>query len=125
MSGCRREGRQNERAALQAGKGWWELNTPANVSTVSTVQQFKDIMNPIKGTDALVVVDFFAPWCRACRSLYPKIIQTASYFPEVRGRSTKRAQQGIPAVTDGRAHLFVLFTIVIIHVFICIYRFSL
>ena len=72
-------------AAMKAGKGWWELNTPENVAAIDTVQQFKDIMNPIKGTDQLVVVDFFAPWCRACRALNPKIAQIASVYPEVRG----------------------------------------
>eukprot|EP00191_Tetraselmis_sp_GSL018_P019636 CAMPEP_0177590634 /NCGR_PEP_ID=MMETSP0419_2-20121207/7524_1 /TAXON_ID=582737 /ORGANISM="Tetraselmis sp., Strain GSL018" /LENGTH=107 /DNA_ID=CAMNT_0019081233 /DNA_START=476 /DNA_END=799 /DNA_ORIENTATION=+ len=31
----------------------------------------------------VVVVDFFAPWCRGCRSLFPKLAQIARKNPEM------------------------------------------
>ena len=89
-------------AAMKAGKGWWELDSPENVAAINTVEQFKDIMNPIKGTDQLVIVDFFAPWCRACRALNPKIAQIASVYPEVRD-TADREIEGIFALSSNYA----------------------
>lgn len=33
--------------------------------------------------DRLVVLKIFAPWCRSCRALHPKVNRLAREFPEV------------------------------------------
>ena len=51
------------------------------VFAVST-EMFDEIVQHGK-TGHLVVVEFFAPWCQACKALYPKFIQIAEHNPDV------------------------------------------
>lgn len=50
---------------------WYERPTPPNVIHIRSAPHFVDVLGG--SGDQLVVVDVFAPWCRACRALYPKV----------------------------------------------------
>ena len=52
------------------------------VFPIST-EMFDDIIQHGKTAGQLVVVKFFAPWCQACKALYPKFIQIAEHNPDV------------------------------------------
>ena len=49
----------------------------------NSVPAFENQMRRALSEYSLVVVDYFAPWCHACRSLYPKLRQIASANPDV------------------------------------------
>jgi len=46
--------------------------------TVNTREEYASALQHCKERYPLVVVDFFAPWCSGCRTLYPKLRQIAS-----------------------------------------------
>eukprot|EP00200_Dunaliella_tertiolecta_P005927 CAMPEP_0202355626 /NCGR_PEP_ID=MMETSP1126-20121109/10441_1 /ASSEMBLY_ACC=CAM_ASM_000457 /TAXON_ID=3047 /ORGANISM="Dunaliella tertiolecta, Strain CCMP1320" /LENGTH=214 /DNA_ID=CAMNT_0048948271 /DNA_START=116 /DNA_END=760 /DNA_ORIENTATION=- len=52
---------------------WWQRESAANMIDVYSVQQLVDEM--AKAGDRLVILDFYAPWCNACRALYPKFVR--------------------------------------------------
>ncbi|CAL5227740.1 g10756 [Coccomyxa viridis] len=60
---------------------WWEKNNPPNMKGISSVQQFVDEL-ALAG-NSLVVVDFYAKWCNACRSLFPKLCQMGNDNPDI------------------------------------------
>ncbi len=49
----------------------------------TSVPAFEHEMRRALSEYSLVVVDYFAPWCHACRSLYPKLRQIAAANPDV------------------------------------------
>eukprot|EP01025_Chloroclados_australasicus_P038203 TRINITY_DN3916_c0_g1_i4.p1 TRINITY_DN3916_c0_g1~~TRINITY_DN3916_c0_g1_i4.p1 ORF type:complete len:248 (-),score=17.24 TRINITY_DN3916_c0_g1_i4:440-1183(-) len=52
---------------------WWERDQQPNMMDANSVQELVDIL-AVSG-DKLVIVDFFATWCNACRALYPKLVK--------------------------------------------------
>ncbi|GAB4814622.1 hypothetical protein N2152v2_001668 [Parachlorella kessleri] len=54
---------------------------PDNVKHISSVQEMVDELAAAR--EQLVVADFYAPWCGACRSLYPKLCKLAAENPDV------------------------------------------
>ncbi|CAK0751164.1 hypothetical protein CVIRNUC_002047 [Coccomyxa viridis] len=60
---------------------WWEKGNPENMVGVSSVQQFVDEL--ATAGDRLVIVDFYAKWCNACRSVFPKLCQMAQDNPDI------------------------------------------
>ena len=68
---------------MKGDGSWWELNAPSNLISIESMSQFQKYLADIQGTSQLVVVDFFAPWCRACRTLFPKLKQIAGDNPDV------------------------------------------
>ena len=61
----------------------WEVGTPANMVLVESAADFEHGLRKALSTYSLVVVDYFAPWCHACRSLYPKLRQIAAQHDDV------------------------------------------
>jgi len=64
--------------------GWWTNELPDNFVHVDSVQELVNELGEGARLDQLVVVDFFAPWCRACRALFPKLKKLCSDNPNVR-----------------------------------------
>lgn len=61
---------------------WWEKGTTPNMVEVHSTQELVDSL--LTAGDKLVVVDFYAPGCGACRSVHPKICQIAERNPDVK-----------------------------------------
>ncbi len=61
----------------------WEVGCPANMVLADSVADFENGLRQALSTYSLVVVDYFAPWCHACRSLYPKLRQIAAQHDDV------------------------------------------
>lgn len=49
----------------------------------SNAQELLAAMDTARRTEQLVVVDFFAPWCIGCKTLYPKLRQIAERNQDV------------------------------------------
>lgn len=64
---------------------WWEKmpdGVPlANLSDVEGTGEFLEKLS--QAGDRLVVVDFYATWCRSCKSVYPKVVQLAQAYDDV------------------------------------------
>nr|BAD42332.1 thioredoxin-like protein [Nannochloris bacillaris] len=73
-----------ETAPAPATEGWWTVDLPANFVHVESVQELVDELGEGARLDQLVVVDFFAPWCRACKALFPKFKKLCIENPNVR-----------------------------------------
>lgn len=61
---------------------WWEKGTTPNMIEVHSAQELIDSL--LTAGDKLVVLDFYAPGCGACRSVHPKICQFAEKNPDVK-----------------------------------------
>jgi thioredoxin-like negative regulator of GroEL len=57
---------------------------PVNFAHVHDVQQLVDQLAEAAKQDQLLVVDFFAPWCAACKALFPKLKKICVENPDVR-----------------------------------------
>ncbi|KAH7620588.1 hypothetical protein Ndes2526B_g04507 [Nannochloris sp. 'desiccata'] len=71
-------------SAAATEPGWWTKELPDNFVHVDSVQELVDELGEGARLDQLVVVDFFAPWCRACRALFPKFKKLCVENPNVR-----------------------------------------
>ena len=67
-----------------AADGWWNRDLPENLAHVTEVQQLVDELAAGAKQDQLVVLEFFAPWCAACKALFPKMKKICGENPDVR-----------------------------------------
>ncbi|KAI3429789.1 hypothetical protein D9Q98_010102 [Chlorella vulgaris] len=76
-----------DRATLQVSafqipsNKWWLKSAPPNVVHINSVQQLVDTM--AGAGDRLVIMDVYAPWCAACKALYPKVMKLVEGRPDV------------------------------------------
>uniref|UniRef100_A0A7S4T142 Thioredoxin domain-containing protein n=1 Tax=Ditylum brightwellii TaxID=49249 RepID=A0A7S4T142_9STRA len=57
------------------------VKLPPNVQTVRTLEEYKKVVAGEK--DRLVVVRFFATWCKACKAITPAFFHLANKYPNV------------------------------------------
>ncbi|GJP32798.1 hypothetical protein CLOM_g17402 [Closterium sp. NIES-68] len=82
---------------MRRQKEWFQEQSPANVADIPvaglrTAEEFEAVMMEVSmaagaamgSTEGrLVVVDFFAPWCDACKAVYPTVCEIAAKSPDV------------------------------------------
>ncbi|KAL9178943.1 hypothetical protein ACHAXT_011916 [Thalassiosira profunda] len=52
---------------------------PANIRTVETLEEYKELMDEERGK--VIVVRFFATWCKACKAIQPSFYRMAALYP--------------------------------------------
>jgi thiol-disulfide isomerase/thioredoxin len=60
---------------------WWEKNPQANLLEAHSFEDIAEILS--KNDSRLVLLDFYAPWCNACKSLYPKLNKLCVANPSI------------------------------------------
>ncbi|CAJ1952715.1 unnamed protein product [Cylindrotheca closterium] len=68
---------ESERARIATRK---KQSMPQNVFEVETLQAYQKL---VASNNKLVVVRFYAPWCRACKAIQPIFYKMAHQFPNV------------------------------------------
>lgn len=71
-----------QEVAEKTGQSWWEIDCPANMVNVQSLAELKTLVEAESTSNKLVVVNFFAPECYACKSLQPKLRQIARDNPD-------------------------------------------
>ena len=61
----------------------WERPGPENLILATNEEMLKEIVQQGEQAKQLVAIKFFAPWCQACKALYPKWTQLATQHPDV------------------------------------------
>lgn len=51
----------------------------SNIFAVTSEKDLADVLTMVKDGDGILVVDYYAPWCRACRRLLRQIEQLARH----------------------------------------------
>lgn len=59
-----------------------EAAPPAPVKLIDGVEEYLQTLRD--NHDSLVVLKIFAPWCRSCRGLQPKVARLAREYPNVK-----------------------------------------
>mmetsp|Transcript_53823 Transcript_53823/g.64960 ORF Transcript_53823/g.64960 Transcript_53823/m.64960 type:complete len:193 (+) Transcript_53823:227-805(+) len=54
---------------------------PSNVMVVNTLEEYKQHVADVK--DKIVVVRFYATWCKACKAIGPSFYRLANTYPEI------------------------------------------
>ncbi|KAL3158690.1 hypothetical protein ABBQ32_011432 [Trebouxia sp. C0010 RCD-2024] len=96
----RRQSRLQYTQETASGKGWWEVQNPFNMHIVASSEEFKDRIRLAKADNSLVVVDYFAPWCHACKSLHPQLQKLATAYQDVTFLSVNAGVDSLKAMCD-------------------------
>lgn len=94
---ARRQARQVETAAAKTNS-WWEVPGPENLILATSEAMLNETVQQGKTAGRLVTVKFFAPWCQACKALYPKWLQLAAQHPDVMFVKVNAADETMRAV---------------------------
>ncbi|GMH42133.1 hypothetical protein BSKO_10052 [Bryopsis sp. KO-2023] len=70
-----------ESPAAPAKSGWWTRESAENMVEITSLPQLVEELG--KAQDKLVIVDFYAQWCNACRALYPKLCKLCRENPDI------------------------------------------
>jgi len=54
---------------------------PANLKVIHTLEEYKDQLDESSGK--IVVVRFFATWCKACKAIQPSFYRMAALYPHI------------------------------------------
>jgi len=73
-------GSDAESGSVPRPAGWWNKNSPSNMREIGSIQELVDAL--ADAGDRLVIVDIFAPWCGACKALYPKLCKMMTEHEE-------------------------------------------
>jgi thiol-disulfide isomerase/thioredoxin len=60
---------------------WWNKDCPENLRHIKNIQHLVDEL--AAAPDRLVIVEFFAPWCAACKGLFPKMCNVLRDNPDI------------------------------------------
>lgn len=65
----------------EAAKKKIDKSLPSNLKIVTTLQEYKDVVGCEK--ERIVVVRFFAQWCKACKAIQPIFYGLANRLPKI------------------------------------------
>lgn len=83
----RNNNNSNDGARRRIGRGSGSSATrnndqrPTNLKLVHTLEEYKEVLDEHK--DKMVVVRFFATWCKACKAIQPSYYRMASLYPHI------------------------------------------
>eukprot|EP01023_Acetabularia_acetabulum_P015874 TRINITY_DN17797_c0_g2_i2.p1 TRINITY_DN17797_c0_g2~~TRINITY_DN17797_c0_g2_i2.p1 ORF type:complete len:246 (+),score=33.63 TRINITY_DN17797_c0_g2_i2:222-959(+) len=60
---------------------WWSRDLQPNMIEVNSAQELVDVLACFNSR--LVIVDFYATWCGACRALHPKLTKLCKENPDI------------------------------------------
>eukprot|EP01024_Parvocaulis_polyphysoides_P001303 TRINITY_DN10352_c2_g1_i2.p1 TRINITY_DN10352_c2_g1~~TRINITY_DN10352_c2_g1_i2.p1 ORF type:complete len:165 (+),score=11.11 TRINITY_DN10352_c2_g1_i2:104-598(+) len=60
---------------------WWTRDQQPNMIEVHSKQELVDVLACF--SSKLVILDFYATWCGACRALYPKLVKLCKENPDI------------------------------------------
>uniref|UniRef100_A0A6U1GQG8 Thioredoxin domain-containing protein n=1 Tax=Tetraselmis chuii TaxID=63592 RepID=A0A6U1GQG8_9CHLO len=60
---------------------WWEKDMHPNMVDIDSMEHFLEQMSG--AGERLVIVDFYAHWCHACRGLYPRLARLMKDNPDI------------------------------------------
>eukprot|EP00210_Caulerpa_lentillifera_P008308 g7928.t1 len=66
---------------IYCAQPWWSRNLTKNTINVNSPDQMLHALST--AGNKLVVIDFYAKWCRSCRALHPKLAQICAGNPNV------------------------------------------
>ncbi|KAL3809315.1 hypothetical protein ACHAXA_008714 [Cyclostephanos tholiformis] len=70
------------RAAGDGGGGDGHI-PPSNLRTIRTLEEYRDALDGCGKDGRIVVVRFFATWCKACKAIQPSYYRLASLYPSI------------------------------------------
>ena len=81
MRGLVRRGNGGDNNVAPGGDGVG--GPPPNLRNVRTLEEYKEALDESGMANKMVVVRFFATWCKACKAIQPSYYRLASHYPHV------------------------------------------
>jgi thiol-disulfide isomerase/thioredoxin len=81
----------------------------SRIQTIDTLSAYKD---QVVNQNELVVVRFYAPWCKSCKASFPQFKQLISKYPEVKyvqvplTKETAYIHEGLGVPSVPYAHIY-------------------